>query len=59
MYNDDLDMIYIQKAAEVVRAYCPPDRRHAYRQCENRGSLSHCLDCWIEWFDDAAKMKGD
>lgn len=59
MHNNDLDMIQIQKIVELVKAYCPPDRQYAYLECEHCGRLSRCLDCWIEWLDDAAKTKGD
>lgn len=58
MHKDDLDMTHIQKIVELVRAYCPPDRPHAFRTCDNLECLSDCLDCWIEWLDDAAKTKG-
>nr|DAW58263.1 MAG TPA: hypothetical protein [Caudoviricetes sp.] len=59
LHNDYSDIICFQKIAELIRAYRPPDRPDAYRKCENCDRLSHCLDCWIEWFGDAVKMKGD
>ena len=59
MHNNDLDMIQIQKIYELVVAYCPPGRQYAYLECENCGHISHCLDCWIEWLGDAAKMNGE
>lgn len=59
MHNDKLDMVRIWKIVELVLAYCPPNRHYEYLECENCGSLSHCLDCWIEWIDDDAKTKGD
>lgn len=59
MPNDYLDMRDIAKITELVRAYCPPDRPHAFRTCDNRECLSDCLHCWVEWLNDDAKTKGD
>lgn len=59
MHNVELDKFYNRRIVELVLGYCPPDRQYAYLECENCGSLSHCLDCWIEWLNEDAKTKGD
>lgn len=59
MHKNDLDMIQILKIGELAAAYCPPDRQYGDLECASCGLLSHCIDCWIEWFGDAVKMKGD
>ena len=56
--NDNFDASMILKIAELVQAYCPPDRKLAYLECANRGSLSRCLACWADWVNDAGKTGG-
>lgn len=56
--NDDMNMRLGARAVELVKTYCPPDREFAYLSCDNSGSFSQCLDCWIEWLDDAGKTGG-
>jgi hypothetical protein len=57
--NVIFDASMILKIVELVQAYCPPDRKLAYLECDSCERISHCLECWIEWFGDAAKMNGE